>query len=51
VVGARSGFLGGRALELGAVPITAGVVGDERVRTVLAARNVAAENWLSLNGG
>jgi hypothetical protein len=32
-----------RALTLGAMPIAAGVVGDARVRTVLAALDVSAE--------
>src|SRR5215472_9132963 len=36
-------FLGGSALTLGAVPIAAAVVGDQRVRAVLAARDMAAE--------
>ena len=37
-------FLGRRALALGAVAVAAGVVGDERVRALLAARDMPAES-------
>ena len=36
-------FLGGSALTLGAVPIAAAVVGDKRMRAVLAARDMTTE--------
>src|SRR4051812_15525532 len=39
----REALLCGCALALRAMPVAAAVVGDRRVRAVLAARNVAAE--------
>ena len=36
-------FLGGSALTLGAVPIAAAVVGNKRMRAVLAARDMTTE--------
>ena len=37
-------IVGRRALALGAMAIAAGIVGDEGVRAILAARDVAAED-------
>jgi hypothetical protein len=36
-------LLGGGALTLGAMPVTAAVVGDDGVRALLAARHMTAE--------
>ena len=36
-------FLGGGALTVGAMPVAATVVGDDRVGAIFAARNVATE--------
>ena len=36
-------FLGGGALTLGAMPVAAAVVGNDRIGTVLAARDMTAE--------
>jgi hypothetical protein len=41
----RQPRLGGRPLTLRAVPVAAGVIGDARVRAVLAAFDMTALRW------
>ena len=49
----RQPILGRRALAFGAMPVAAGIVGDERVGAVLATRDMAAESRraAALDGG